>query len=121
MPRDAGAGTIRQMKVGSGQRSYAVTWLEGNGPVRVGKLELSPRGLSLKGGGPRGRLYSLSVLYRDLAGVRIARTAAERLRRRPTLVIERPSRPSIRIASVEGLGMTTEVFERLVPLIAAAA
>jgi hypothetical protein len=101
--------------------SYAVTWRDGSGPLRVGKLELAPGGLRLEGGGSQGRLYSLSVRYRDLAGARVAREGAERLRQRPTLVIERLSRASIRIASIEGLGTTTEVFERLMPLIAAAA
>lgn len=109
------------MEVGAGQRSYAVTWVVGSGPVRVGKLEFNSSGLRLEGGGPRGRLYSLSLLYRDLTGAHVARTAVERIRRLPTVVIDRPGRAAIRIATVGGLGMTTEVFERLVPLIAAAA
>lgn len=108
------------MEAGSIQPSYAVTWVVGGGPVRVGKLELSPSGLRLEGGGPGGRLYSLSLRYRDLTGVHVARSAVERIRRLPTVVIDRPGRAAIRIASVGGLGMTTELFERLVPLIAAA-
>jgi hypothetical protein len=108
------------MEFGAGQRSYAVTWVVGSGPVRVGKLELSPNGLRLEGGDPKGRLFSLSLLYRDLGGVHIARSAVERIRRLPTVVVNRPGRAAVRIATVGGLGMTTEVFERLVPLIAAA-
>ena len=102
-------------------RSYAVTWAVGEGPVRVGKLELAPAGLRLEGGGPTGRLYSLVVRYRDLAGVHVARSAGERIRLHPTVVVERAGRAAIRIAGVGGLGTTTEVFDRLVPLIAAAA
>ena len=108
------------MEAGSGQRSYAVTWVVDGGPVHVGKLELSPSGLRLEGGGRAGRLYSLSLLYRDLTGVHIAREAIERIRRLPTVVIDRRGRDAIRIASVGGLGITTELFDRLVQLIAAA-
>jgi hypothetical protein len=109
------------MENGANERSYAVTWAVGSGPVRAGKLELKPQGLRLEGGHPMGRLYSLGLPYRDLAGVRIARAAVERLRLHPTVVIERPGRAAIRIAIVGGFGITTEVFDRLVSLIASAA
>jgi len=108
------------MKRGADHRSYPVTWAVDDGPVRAGKLELSPSGLRLEGGDPRGRLYSLSLRYRDLAGVYVARLATERIRRLPTLIVDRPGSGAIRIATIGGLGLTTEVFERLGLLIAAA-
>jgi hypothetical protein len=108
------------MHTPTGRPSYAVTWRDGEGPLRAGKLELRPGSVRLEGGGTRGRLYSTTVRYGDLAGARMVRAGAERLRRRPTLVIERPGRGSIWIASVDGLGRMTELFERLVPLIAGA-
>jgi hypothetical protein len=121
MPGETGPCTIRIMQAGASGQTYAVTWVVGSGPVRAGKLVLTPRGLRLEGGSPSGRFYSLSLPYRDLAGVRVARSAAERIRRLPTLIVERRGRAAIRIASVGGLGMTTEVFDRLAPLIASAA
>jgi hypothetical protein len=109
------------MQIGARERSYAVTWIVEGGPVRVGKLVLSPHGLRLEGGDPMGRLYSLSLPYRDVAHVHVARGASERIRRLPTLVVERPGLPAVRIAGLGGIGITTELFDRLVPLVTPAA
>lgn len=121
----ADAGFVRRaedssMEAGDARRSYAVTWRDGEGPVRAGRLELGESALRLEGGDARGRLYATSVRYRDVATVRISRECADRLTERSTLVVGRPDGRPIRIASVQGLGMLTEVLDRLAPLVAVA-
>jgi hypothetical protein len=95
------------------RRSYAVTWREGDGPVRAGKLMLGSRGLRLEGGTARGRLSAERIFYNGLSGVATARHSEERIRGRPTLVLKRSGRPPLAIACVDGLGCLREVAERL--------
>ncbi len=92
--------------------SYAVTWQEGAGPVQHGKLVLRPDGLVLEGSdgfGPKTQ----SVGYGEMTGVYAARTPSERLSGRQTLVLDRGSAVSLRIAGVAHPGFVSELAERL--------
>ena len=99
--------------------SYAVTWREGDGPVRAGKLSFGPTGLRLEGGTARGRLSTQRMLYGGLSEVETARRPEERIRGRPTLLLRRSGRPPLAIASVDGVGCLREVAARLGQAIAA--
>ncbi|HEX5468710.1 MAG TPA: hypothetical protein VFW80_06660 [Gaiellaceae bacterium] len=102
--------------------TYAIAWRDGDGPTQVGKLELRDDGIHLEGGSVGGRLFATTLRYRDISGLRMARTGrAERLNGRPTLLLQRAGRSSLRIASVEGLGSTTEIFARVARLVPACA
>ena len=95
------------------RRSYAVTWREGDGQVRAGKLTLGATNLHLEGGRARSRLSEEGIQYGGLSRVGTARRPEERIGGRPTLVLERPGRPSLAIACLDGLGCLREVAERL--------
>jgi hypothetical protein len=100
--------------------THAVLWREGDGPARVGRLELRPARLHLEGGGAGGRLFSMTIPYSDLARVAMARPEL-RLSGRQTLEVMRSGGRPIRIASVEGLGTTRDIFDRLAGLVPGAA
>jgi len=105
----------------SRRRSYAVTWREGDGQVRAGKLMLGGTSLRLEGGTARSRLSEESILYARLSKVGITRSPEERIGGSPTLVLERPGRPSLAIACIDGLGCLREVAQRLERAIAGTA
>lgn len=92
--------------------SYAVVWQEEEGTVYAGKLELADHQLLLDGlsrlGRPRHRALSLE----HIREIRTARRG-ERIDGRPTLVVERPSEPPLRIGSVGGSGLLSELMDRL--------
>ena len=90
-----------------------MVWREGTDePLARGSLELRARGLRLAG--MTGTLPATrDVRYSELAGVRVARAAADRIGGRPSLVLEpRVGRP-ISIASVAEPGALSELAERL--------
>ena len=94
--------------------SYAVLWSEPQQPVRAGKLELEPTGLRLEGSlGRRGARQVHRVFYEDIAAVHVGRDGGERLAGRPSLVIELAVGGPLRIGSVQGLGVLSELAERL--------
>jgi hypothetical protein len=95
--------------------SYAVTWQEGAGPVHSGKLELRPRGLMLEGSDGSGALRR-DIGYDQLTGVQVARAVPDRLCGRPTLVVDRRSTASLRIAGVSQPGIISELAEHLTAL-----
>jgi len=97
-------------------RSYAVVWREGEGPVRAGELVLGPTSLRLETGAPRERLSAQSLRYEELASVATA-PPAQRIRGRPTAVVERHGRDRLAIAAVDGLGAAHEIVERLARLL----
>jgi hypothetical protein len=97
----------------SRRHSYALTWRDGDGPVRAGKLMLGATGRRLEGGTARGRLSEERILYGRLSKVATVRRAQARIGGRPTLVLERPGRPSLAIACVDGLGCLREVAQTL--------
>jgi hypothetical protein len=118
----AAGATMHSVTNAPRDTTYAVAWRDGDGPTHVGKLELLHDGIHLEGGSAGGRLFAATVRYRDLAGIGMARPGrAERLNGRPTLVLERAGRHMLRIASVEGLGATAEIFARVAGLVPASA
>lgn len=90
---------------------YPVVWCEQSGPIFAGSLDLGPASLVLDGvsGGAR---TIVDLPYRDLVRVRMASGGQERVRGRPTLLIEADTR-LFRIAAVAGAGMMGEVADAL--------
>jgi hypothetical protein len=95
--------------------SYAVTWAEPDGSVLSGRLELDTELLRLHGQ-TGTEPVDHEVLYRDVAGYRMARGTGERLNGRPTLILELSSGDSIRLASVAQYGIVSELASRLASL-----
>jgi hypothetical protein len=92
--------------------SYAVTWQHGDQEARSGRLELVPRGLAFEGVGATG-VESETVDISDLREVRVARSVADRISGRQTLVLERCTGKPIRIASIVHPGIISELAEHL--------
>jgi len=84
-------------------REYAVLWSGGDGPVGTGRFELLEDRVELSG---RGDLVSLPLA--SVTGARIARTAADRLRGLPVLLLSCAG-GGMRIASLEGTGALYEI------------
>lgn len=101
------------MRESSQPRSYAVTWRDGNQPVRNGKLSLGLRGLRFEGGTARGRLSTQAILYGDLAAIETARRPSERIGGRPTLLLMRMERAQLAVTCFENPGCLREIAERL--------
>jgi hypothetical protein len=95
--------------------SYAVTWAQPDGSVLSGRLELDTELLRLHGQ-TGTEPVDHEVLYRDVAGYRMARGTGERLNGRPTLILELSSGGSIRLASVAQYGIVSELASRLASL-----
>jgi len=87
--------------------TYAVLWSEEGCDVLVGKLELAVEGLSF--GGRRQH----DVAYADIDAVHVARRAADRVRGAATLVLELAGGTVLRIGSVGGAGIVSELGEQL--------
>jgi hypothetical protein len=94
------------------RRSYAVLWREGDGPVSAGKLVLGPTSLRLDTGSGRGRTSSKVLRYTDLTSVERARPA-ERIRSRPTAVVNGVGESSLSIAAFDGVGSIREIVDQL--------
>jgi len=92
--------------------SYAVTWQHGDQEARSGRLELVPRGIAFEGVGATG-VESQTVDIGDLREVRVARSPADRISGRQTLVLERSTGEPIRIASIVHPGIISELAEHL--------
>jgi hypothetical protein len=96
--------------------SYAVTWRHGEGETRSGSLELTPIGIALEGANGGGSTTEL-LPYRDLRGVHVGRTSADRISGRQTLVIEQRIGEPIRVAGVVQAGIISELAEHLSSLL----
>lgn len=92
--------------------SYAVSWQEPSGFVGSGRLELGTDALILDGRNGSSDVRR-AFPYRNMSGFRIARGSGERLRGRPTLMVDLESGGSLRIASVAQPGIVAELAERL--------
>jgi hypothetical protein len=103
--------TLRSM-----QASYAVTWQEGAGSVRSGKLELRPSRLVLEGA-IGSELHSRVVEYEDLRSVQIVRSPYERLYGLPTLLVGTRSADPLKIAGLSQPGIITELAEGLTSML----
>jgi hypothetical protein len=88
--------------------SFAVLWSESDVPARAGKLQLEAAGLTFEG--PR---FDHHVYYEDIEAVHVAREPGERLAGRPALVLDLAVGGPLRIGSLEGVGVLTELAERL--------
>jgi hypothetical protein len=92
--------------------TYGVVWREGRGPLARGKLELLPGSVRLEGmSGSEPAL--LEIAYLELSGVRIGRSAEERIDGRVTLVLVPHAGGEVTIASVAQAGVLREIADRL--------
>jgi hypothetical protein len=88
--------------------SFAVLWSESFHSPHAGKLELDGSGLRFEGQQETHRVY-----YEDIESVRVARDRRERLGGRPALVIDLAAGGPLRIGSLGGVGILSELAERL--------
>ena len=88
--------------------SFAVLWSESFHSPRPGKLELEPTGLHFEGPETNERIY-----YEDIEAVHVARDRRERIGGRPALVLDLAVGGPLRIGSLGGIGILTELAERL--------
>jgi hypothetical protein len=94
--------------------SYAVLWSEPEQPVRAGKLELEPTALRFEGSlGSRSRRLVHRVFFEDIESVHVGRSRLERLAGRPALVLDLAVGGPLRIGSVQGAGVLSELAEIL--------
>jgi hypothetical protein len=96
--------------------SYAVTWQEGDGPVRHGKLELRPAALVLEGSNCSGPPQRRDIAYGEVMSAQVTRIPSERLSGRPTLMVDLRGATSLRIAGVAQPGIISELAESLTVL-----
>jgi hypothetical protein len=97
------------------RRSYGVVWREGAQPTATGKLELLPRRLRLEGLSG-SEPVTREIEYEGIGRVRVGRDPADRLDRRPTVVVERRTGAPVVIATVAQPGLVGEIAERLTAL-----
>jgi len=94
--------------------SYAVLWSEPEEPVRAGKLELEPNALRFEGTrGTRSLRHVHRIFYEDIESVHVGRIGRERLAGRPSLVVDLAVGGPLRIGSVQGAGILSELAEQL--------
>ena len=88
--------------------SFAVLWSESESAPRAGKLVFEPASLRFDGHGLVHRVY-----YEDVESVWIARANGDRLAGRPAIVLELAVGGPLRIGSLDGIGVLSELAERL--------
>jgi len=93
--------------------TYAVIWSDTGDAFAVGKLELGANALRFEGSSETGTPHVHRVPYAEIASVHVERGGRERLRGKPTLVLELSGGGRLRIGSVDGPGILTELVERL--------
>jgi hypothetical protein len=101
--------------LGMRDATYAVSWKQEDGSEGTGRLELGPDGLSLEGRN-EGLPVRFQVPCGEVKSFRLARANGERLRGRPTLVLELAGGETLRIASLAQPGIVSEVADRLTEL-----
>jgi hypothetical protein len=95
--------------------TYAVSWEEPDGSPGSGRLELGTDALLLEGlNGSSAVRHAFP--YGNMAGLRIARTANERLQGRPTLIVDLVGGRTLRLAGVAQPGIVSELASRLAAL-----
>jgi hypothetical protein len=94
-----------------GMRTYPVVWRERSAErVSVGRLELDKRGITLSGGRAGARLR-FEIAYEELA--RVVRDRRDRLGTAPALRLELLDGRTLLLAALTGIGLLTEIHERL--------
>lgn len=93
--------------------TYAVIWQEPGFPQYAGKLVVGRRQLSLEGSATGARQSLHRVLYDEIARVRVGRAPGERLDGRSAVVLERRQGGPLRIATVNGIGETSELADQI--------
>jgi hypothetical protein len=88
--------------------SFAVLWSESSFPAKAGKLELEDSALRFEGPGFQHRVF-----YEDIEAVHVGRSRTERLAGRPSLVLDLAVGGPLRIGSLEGAGVLSEIAERM--------
>jgi hypothetical protein len=88
--------------------SFAVLWSDRDHSPRAGKLELDDTGLRFE-----GQTESRRVYYEDIEALHVARDDRERIGGRPALVLDLVAGGPLRIGSLGGVGILTELAERL--------
>jgi hypothetical protein len=106
---DAPSGIEREDAVM--RTSYGVVWREGASSLATGKLELLPRGLRLE-----GLESTREIPYEGVSGIRVGRSADERIDGRPSVVLERRTGAPVTIATVAQPSLVGEIVERLAAL-----
>jgi len=96
--------------------SYAVLWSEPWQEVEAGKLELETGGLRFEGSHGRLGAHVHRVGYREIDRVRIGLGAKERLRGRPSVVLDLATGGPLRIGLVDGPGLRAELADALTRL-----
>jgi hypothetical protein len=97
--------------------SYAVLWSEPRQDVETGKLELEPTGLRFEGSHGRrpARVHRLG--YGEIERVRIGHQVQERLRGRPSVVLDLAAGGGpLRIGLVDAPGVRSELADELTRL-----
>jgi hypothetical protein len=95
-------------------QSYAVLWSDPDDPIEAGKLELEPNALRFEGSrGTRTVPHVHRIFYEDIESVHVGRAIRERLGGKPALVLELAVGGPLRIGSINGPGILTELAERL--------
>lgn len=88
--------------------SFAVLWSESDVPARAGKLVLEETALRFEGSGTVHRVF-----YEDIESIHVGRANGERLAGRPALVLQLAVGGPLRIGSLGGVGVLSELAERL--------
>ena len=97
------------------RRTYAVTWKEPELPRHAGKLELREHELSLEGSNNGSGPITVLIAYDELLGLRPA-ASGQRLDGRPTLLLDRRARGTLRVASIGSPGSLSEIADELTAL-----
>jgi hypothetical protein len=96
--------------------SYAVLWSEPRREVEAGKLELEPGGIRFEGSHGRLRTHVHRLGYRQIERVRIGHCAQERLRGRPSVVLDLAAGGPLRIGLVDEPGKRGQLADELTRL-----
>jgi len=94
--------------------SYAVLWSEPLCKPETGKLELDPESIRFEGSEGGGCVHR--IYYDDIDGVRIGYLQPDRLAGRPVVVVDLEEGGPLRIGSVDGVGIVSELADELTRL-----
>src|ERR1700756_4838084 len=83
--------------------TFSVIW-DDSVESEAGCLELQPHGVRFE-----GFAHSHTVFFEDIESVHVGRAPAERLRGKPSLVLDRHTGGPVRIGSLDGLGSLNEL------------